>query len=422
MATRLGTVRTADFMDIFLSAENRYPNPLSLPNIEGLRLPNLMSFRGGVWGNFNAGIVDKPQWVTMGQDKICYNDANSDSTKVRTMQVQVCLFKSYAEVCPADFYNIVCGSQTGIALQDMLNANLPTAAQGAVINNPMAAMTAIAIDNHRKQATDDFVKHTIFGASVWSNRTTTPAGTGGTRGFLLKLSSPTTVTEEYETNFINKTLGKCDGLWGQLMAGALETDPRLKVNRVFSNDGTVAGNALNPLYTLSYIQSMINSIQLPYKNQPENCAIFIDPAIFRSLQVAIENKFTGTSEGVSLFRAGEFQFAMVRGYMVVPFKASELLDMDNDAMITTTIPTMGAVTHSANLRGMVLVADNIIMGMDASVQATGDRDMVLVARPDYSDNRKEGNFVIKGGYFSGLGIIEPRYCTVSYSNSNTYAV
>jgi hypothetical protein len=418
MAEILATIPTQDFTDVFIASEAKYPNPLSLPNAPGI--PNLYFFMGGVWKDFSAVITEKPQWVTMGQDNVCYNSANSDTTKVSTIRIPVCLFKSYASICPADFYNLACGPRVGASFSQMVNM-MPQQQRGA-ISNPLIAMTLLALQNHTSQAQDDFIKHIVFGSKLWSSRTTTPIGSGGTRGFLFGMSSPAKVSEKYEVNFINETLGKCDSLWGQLVAGTTETDPRKKVKFVASNDGTAVGNALNPLYTIRYIRRLINEIEAPYNNQPERCVIQIDPAIFRSLNVAIEKQFTGTSEGVQKFTAGDFNFVRVGGFMVVPFTASELFDMDNDAMIQTNIPEMGGlITHSANLRGMVLVEENLAIGMDGDSTSAGDSGAVMTMAPS-TDQREDGNFIIKGGYFAGIGIIEPRYCVVSYSNSNTYAI
>lgn len=425
MATNLGSVQTQDFEDLFFASQYQYENPVGTAPA-GVPLPNFIAVsRTGTWGNFNANIINKPQYVTVGEDELCYNNANSDGIKIRQVTVPVCLYKTFAEICAADIKKLMCGSQVGQSLQNVLNrSNLPTGTVQALLNSdPMAAMLRIAIEAHKMQMADDHIKATVFGSKLWASRTTTPAGLAtGIKGFLHQLSSPTTISQEYEKNFVDKTLGHCDGLWGQLVLGSQATNPEVKVKFVSSNDGTAEGNPLNPLYTLAYIQGLINTLAPQYRNrQPQNVGIFVDPAVFRSLLIAIENKFTGTSEGVVLFNEGRFTYVKVRGYVVVPFIATELFDIENDAMITSAgTSATGEITHSANLRGMVLVADNLIMGMDAAVAQTGTSDAVLTVRPSVASDRTEGVIVMKSAYFSGIGIIEPKHCTVSWSTSNTF--
>jgi hypothetical protein len=370
-------------------------------------LPQVARTVTGKRGVIGGVIMDEPKWVETGAKELCYNNGNSDNAKSASFSWPMCDFESYAELCPADLEKAICGNESQGTLVDLVyNNNLLDIGRGKPLNIALLAQLQL----HTKRLRKDGILQRTFGAKTWNVATSTTAG------FRHNLNNK--LTTDYINNFIKGNLGKCDSLWGSLHASYAGSGTN-KVKYVDSNGSAAATKFLNPQYTTDYADSLINSLDLTLRD-PSKVIFFIDPALYDSLHIAIGKKFQYIAAYEKYVTDGSvtIDVLMYRGYNFVKFSASEVFDQEADAIVTTNVPERGLVSHSANLRGMALSTGNIMVGIEVMEQELRGAGVVV---KKLNEKRERGTFTVESLIRRGLGIVEPKLCTISYASNATFA-
>lgn len=403
MAQLITSVSTGSVLDLYARNTPAVIDPLQVMAADMARVSRIVTGKRGKIGGI---ILTEPQWVEMGAKELCWNNAVSDSPKSSAFSFQMCHFESRAKVCPADLLEAICGNESQGTLASLVyNQNLQNIGQGKTLGTVLSLYLTLHLQRLRK----DGILQRTFGAKAWNAATTTTAG------FRHNLNGR--LTSDYINNFLKGNLGKCDSLWGSLYANAGTGANNVKI--VDSNGSAAATKFLNPQYTTDYADSLINSLDITVR-MPSKVVFFIDPALFDSLYVAIGQKLQYTNDAVRFVESGTAEIDILRykGYNFVKFTTSETLDYEADAMVTTNVPGRGLVTHSANLRGMALSEGNVMVGLEVVEQEV--RGAAVQVKMLEEDGAR-GIFTIESLIARGVGLIEPKLCTISYASNATFA-
>lgn len=224
-----------------------------------------------------------------------------------------------------------------------------------------------------------------------------------------------------EQEKITAMLEHCNGWWTELIARTTETDRFGKVILLDSNDGTAAGNALNPSNIVGFLDDMyLNSdpiLRFWNRDKPQSEWPFymLSPDLFHALleyyrSIGQYDQRTFVMNGMAVPGMTTFN-----GYPVMEVPEWLMFDFE-----TGKINTAGAYAGKSLKQRAVFTAKENLTALAHATSLEGDfagSSFVIQKSPVLKD---KGARYMYGAWGMGFGIAAPVLCTIGINSSESY--
>lgn len=216
-------------------------------------------------------------------------------------------------------------------------------------------------------------------------------------------------------------LEHCSGWFNELVARTTETDEFGKVRLVNSNDGTAAGNALNPSNIVGFLDDMISQSHpiLRYWNrdkaQSEWPIFMLSPDLFTALieyyrSIGDLNQRAFIMDGIGVPGMTTFN-----GYPVMEVPEWLMFDVETGSMLTS-----GAYSGKSKKQRAIFTAKENLVALAHARTLEGDfagSSFVIQKSPVLKD---KGIRYIYGAWGMGFGVAQPALLTLGLNSSTSY--
>jgi hypothetical protein len=209
----------------------------------------------------------------------------------------------------------------------------------------------------------------------------------------------------------------CDGWWAEIEARVYDTSDKGRVRWINSNDGTVAGNAINPANVEAYLRKMrlASSPILRFwnRNRPveQLPCYLVQTGIFDALLSAYQAKDCCELQMYTLNGEPVPGVLMFEGYQVIAVPEWDMWDHETGQIDENT-------GYSRNQRALFTAKENLcaIANM-SSLAGRPESSLVIQRSPLLKDKGKTWMFA---QYGFGFGIAQPSLMTASWNTSDTF--
>jgi hypothetical protein len=214
------------------------------------------------------------------------------------------------------------------------------------------------------------------------------------------------------------TIGGSNGFWAQVDANVTAGLTPF----VSTNDGTAAGNGINPANITGLLDRMIDAGSIALQGLIDNAAsaeaapyFLLDKALFNALQ-----KFNAQvgSDNAWVHGREHQRYEMYRGYRVYKDMDAANFDTLTGSTVTSTIGGV-SVKHSRNLRAVLMPPLTLQLGLDVRSEADEAVGMIVQNNPDRVNNPGAIDYSVM--FSAGVGIAFPDYMVAGWASSQTFA-
>lgn len=392
-ASLVGMLPAAEGVQLIIDAQYNYANPLAAPLFTIVHKVSA-EVKYKVARLKKASYSARP--ISGACDQSAFNKGNKGTTA--DMEFYGQLYDHSGDLCVKDFENL-CNAWTNGQITIALRP-------GSVFaqNEVLAAIFA----NKLSTMKDDMAR------IVWFAREA---------GFVVNTaagSAPFYVSA-LPTGASEMLGGKQNGMWAIMVANtALPAGTNTPY--VDTNDGTVAGNALNPANIYQYLQRMVDAASPELRGMSKIGAdapfFVLDYSLYEAYrQYLIQNGVNTNNNLAWEFQQNAQEVLYFNGYKVYMDMDADKFDREMGAIKTSTIGGK-PVYHSRNARALFTAPKNMFIGLDLE---TGVDNIGLIVESGTSAVRDAGKTFYKMMMSVGMGILDPLLQVVGYpSETGTF--
>lgn len=347
--------------------------------------------------------LKKAAYVAAKSNGSCDNSnfGNHPAPTADTVEITGFFYDMSGDLCVEDF-EVGCNQYVQSTFQYILDPS-------SVLNKPQ--IQAI-LGLHLETMIDDIARYALFAKTGFA--VDTSVGAAPYYVWNIPLQGEGANAVPIPAARIPKTIGSQDGFWAQCVANvALSITPF-----VTTNDGTTAGNAINPANIDAFLRRMVDAAppSLQFSDNPNPALrpfFLLDSALFDALNKYYNNRNTDTGDAHNKARHRTLQWD---GYTVYRDTDARVFDSTIGAIKTSTIGGV-PVTHSRNLRALFAAPRSAALALDVAQQNDPTVGILVQPAPGV---KGRGKLEYLMGYTLGVGIPNPENMVVGWADSQTF--
>lgn len=209
----------------------------------------------------------------------------------------------------------------------------------------------------------------------------------------------------------------CEGWWSEITQRAYSTDANQKVRYIDSNDGTVAGNAINPANVKDYLLDLRTKSSMILRNWNRNRGMaeyplyLVQGGIFQAYRTYLQS--LGTEAANMLIIDGEAVpgVLMFEGYRIVEIPEWDMYDFETGNFDEST-------GQSKIQRALFTAPENLTaLANMRSIENMPGSGLIIQQDPII---KNKGKKYLYHAFGMGFGVAQPQLMTASWNSSQSF--
>jgi hypothetical protein len=352
-------------------------------------------------GEMKVILRGKKAYVLSEKTELCKNNGSSGSTKISEIVVPQKNFEMLQTFCVAQIQSWYCGNKAQTTLSEAISDPFGTIDRDTALNIIFAGEQEAIL--RRMSVEMNFTL--MFGDKAFTNQSLSVGRANGV----------TPTDENYP--FFQKMLATQDGVWTNLLNSTLSSAQN-KTIYFDTNDGTSAGNILNPANVIDMLSALISKSSPEMQSRRSEVVFAVDPAIMAAIQRAyIQGVANHTPIGIDLQQNFNPMLMSINflGFTIIPLTESFLYGYEAKSLQQSTVPGQGSIYHEKNCRIIMSLRENI--AITTSGKSLPNFENTSLRTFLDTDKLTEGNIVMTGLVNFGSSVIDNSQTLIGYASS-----